>query len=171
VFPVEGKASYGRTHHDYPATDIFANCGLPVRAVIDGTVLEVSRVDRFDPKNPRGADKGGKSVSLLGDDGVRYYGSHLTTVLDGIEAGKRVSAGQQLGTVGRTGNASNTCHLHFGISPVCARTGDWWVRRGTVYPWKFLDAWRTGNSLSPAADITAWQQRNGCPATPPQGER
>jgi murein DD-endopeptidase MepM/ murein hydrolase activator NlpD len=171
VFPVDGKASYGRTHHDYPATDIFANCGLPVRAPIDGAILEVSRVDRFDSRNPRGADKGGKSFSILGDDGVRYYGSHLGTVLDGIEAGKRVTAGQQVGTVGRTGNASNTCHLHFGISPGCARTGDWWIRRGIVYPWRYLDAWRAGNSLSPATETAAWQKTHGCPSTPPPGER
>src|SRR5262245_47061993 len=27
VFPVVGNASYARTHHDYPATDIMAPCG------------------------------------------------------------------------------------------------------------------------------------------------
>src|SRR5262245_49542165 len=36
VFPVGGKASYAHTHHDYPASDIIAACGLPVRAAIDG---------------------------------------------------------------------------------------------------------------------------------------
>src|SRR6185503_8548660 len=43
VYPVAGRTSYGRTHHDYPATDIFAPCGTAVRAVTDGVVLEVSR--------------------------------------------------------------------------------------------------------------------------------
>ena len=107
----------------YPATDIFADCGAPVLAMIDGTVHEVSRVDRFDPDGPRGPNNGGKFVSLLGDDGVRYYGSHLTEVAGGVEPGARVEAGQQIGTVGRTGNANDVCHLHFGISPLCAGQG------------------------------------------------
>src|SRR5262245_4389151 len=33
AFPVVGKVGYGRDHHDYPATDIIAACGLTVRAV------------------------------------------------------------------------------------------------------------------------------------------
>jgi peptidoglycan LD-endopeptidase LytH len=167
VFPVvAGRISYQGTHHDYPATDIFAACNSPVRAVTDGVVLEVSRVDRFDPAHPTGVYNGGLSVSLRGDDGVRYYGSHLTRVLPGIEAGVRVRAGQQVGTVGRTGNASNVCHLHFGISPVCAGTGDWWIRRGVIWPKQYLDAWRSGNGRSAAAEVTRWRQAHGCPPPP-----
>ncbi|HEX8629856.1 MAG TPA: peptidoglycan DD-metalloendopeptidase family protein, partial [Catenuloplanes sp.] len=150
VFPVSGRnVSYHPTHSGYPATDIFANCGQPVVAVTDGTVLEVSRVDRYRKGAPAGPLNGGLSVSLLGADGVRYYGSHLTVVDTGIEAGVRVRAGQRLGTVGRTGNANNVCHLHFGISPACARTGDWNVRRGVVWPASFLDSWREKGSRSP----------------------
>jgi len=169
VFPVQGKVSYGRTHHDYPATDIIAACGLPVRAAIDGTVLEVSRVDRFDKAHPKGEDKGGLSVSILGVDGVRYYGSHLSSIAAGIDAGVRVKAGAQLGLVGKTGNANNTCHLHFGISPPCSKVGDWWTRRGVVYPWKYLDAWRAGTELSPVAEVAQWQKAHGCPTTVPPG--
>jgi murein DD-endopeptidase MepM/ murein hydrolase activator NlpD len=171
VFPVAGQASYTPAHHDYPATDIFAACGSPVRAPADGTVLEVTRVDRFDPARPVGEDKGGLSVSILGDDGVRYYGSHLATVADGIEAGSRLPAGTQLGVVGRTGNASHVCHLHFGLSPVCRRTGDWWVRRGVIGPAKYLDSWRAGGNLSPLDEVTAWQHDHGCPTAPTPGTR
>lgn len=169
LFPVSGKTSYGRTHHDYPATDIIAACGLPVRAVIDGTILEVSRVDTFDRADSRGEDRGGLSFSLLGADGVRYYGSHLSVVADGIEAGVKVDRGRQLGTVGRTGNANNTCHLHFGVSPPCQRTGDWWTRRGVLYPWRYLDAWRAGKRLSPVAEVANWQRVHGCPSKAPAG--
>ena len=50
--------------------------------------------------------------------------------------------GQTLGFVGQSGDASAT-HLHFGISwPT--RDGVWWVRRGEIWPWPFLDAWRSG---------------------------
>ncbi|MBB5871171.1 murein DD-endopeptidase MepM/ murein hydrolase activator NlpD [Allocatelliglobosispora scoriae] len=166
VFPVATGASYGKTHSEYPATDIFAKCGTAVRAVTDGVILEINLVDRFDLKHPTGATKGGLSVSLLGDDGVRYYGSHLLRVQTGIKAGVRVSAGQQLGVVGHTGNASGICHLHFGISAPCAQVDDWWIRRGVIWPAKYLDAWHKGQNLSAISEITAWHAKHGCPKAP-----
>ncbi|HWG99332.1 MAG TPA: M23 family metallopeptidase [Pilimelia sp.] len=167
VFPVTGQpVSYAQTHAGYPATDIFAPCGRPVLAVTDGVVLEVSRVDRFDPRRPDGALKGGLFVSVRGDDGVRYYGSHFTRVAAGVAAGIRVRAGQQLGTVGHTGDASKVCHLHFGISPPCAGAGDWWIRRGAVWPGRFLDAWRAGRSVSPASAVADYRAAHGCPPAP-----
>ncbi len=171
VFPVAGKADYGRSHHDYPATDIFAPCGARVRSPVDGVILEVSRTDRFDIARPLGADKGGLSVSIRGDDGVRYYGAHLATIAPAISTGVRVRPGTELGLVGQTGNASHVCHLHFGLSPVCAGTGDWWVRRGVVFPWRYLDSWRAGGNLSPVDEVAAWQRDHGCPSAPRSGER
>ena len=166
AFPVRGRSSYGRTHALYPATDIFAACGAPVVSPVDGVVLEVNRVDRFDPAHPAGAWKGGRFVSIAGDDGVRHYGAHLTSIRDTVRVGARVAAGQPIGTVGHTGNASNVCHLHYALSPLCARTGDWWLRRGVVYPWPFLDRWRGGHWASPGATVRAWQQEHGCPGGP-----
>jgi murein DD-endopeptidase MepM/ murein hydrolase activator NlpD len=169
VFPVVASgATYAHTHHDYPASDIMAPCGSPNLAVTDGVILEVSRVDTWNPKVDAGATRGGLSVSLLGDDGVRYYGSHYASILPEIVAGVRVHAGQQLGVVGKTGDAS-ACHLHFGISPVCARTGDWWTRRGEIWPWPYLDSWRAGGSKSAVAEITAWVNAHGCLASAPPG--
>jgi peptidoglycan LD-endopeptidase LytH len=167
VFPVDGRTNYEHTHHDYPATDIFAPCGTVVRAVTAGVVLEVSREDRFDPANPQGADKGGLSVSILGDDGVRYYGSHFSAIDQSVQPGVRVAPGTRLGLVGHTGNASGICHLHFGLSPVCGRTGDWWIRRGVLYPWPYLDAWKAGTARSPAPDVEQWRAAHGCPPAPP----
>jgi peptidoglycan LD-endopeptidase LytH len=167
VFPVSASnVDYHPTHSAYPATDIFADCGEPVVAVTDGKVLEVSRVDKYSKTGVQGPYNGGLSVSLLGDDGVRYYGSHLTVVQAGIEAGVRVRAGQRLGTVGKTGNANNVCHLHFGISPPCKRTGDWWIRRGVVWPAMYLDAWRKKTNKSPVDKVNAWHKSNGCPSAP-----
>ena len=165
VFPVAAKATYARTHHDYPASDMIANCGSPVLAVTDGVMLEVNREDAYNVKADDGALRGGLYVSLLGDDGVRYYGSHLRMVLPGIDANVRVRAGQVLGQVGDTGDAG-VCHLHFGISPPCARTADWWVRRGVIWPWSYLDAWRAGTAKSPVPEITEWAKKNGCPGAP-----
>lgn len=161
VFPVEGATSYAHTHHDYPASDIMASCGRPVHAVTDGVVLEVNRVDRWDPRTNLGPDRGGLSVSILGDDGVRYYGSHFSSIADDLDAGSRVAAGEVIGRVGRTGDAG-ACHLHFGISPPCARTGDWAVRRGAIWPWPYLDSWRAGGNRSPVIEVATWLANHGC---------
>ncbi len=163
VFPVAGKASYASTHHDYPASDIIANCGLGFVAPTDGVVLEVTRVDSYNPKVNDGATRGGRSISLLGDDAIRYYGAHLDIIDEGINPGVRVAAGQRLATVGKTGNTT-VCHLHFGISPPCARVADWWTRRGVIWPAPYLDAWRRQENRSPVTEIAAWQKANGCPA-------
>ncbi|WP_372433303.1 M23 family metallopeptidase [Micromonospora phaseoli] len=159
--------AYHPTHSAYPGTDIFADCGEPVVSVTDGTIGEVSRRDRYDKRGPQGPYNGGLSVSVLGDDGVRYYGSHLTEITPGIDPGIRVRAGQQLGTLGRTGNANNVCHLHFGISPPCLGEDGWWIRRGVVWPAPYLDSWRKGGNREPAAEVAAWHRKHGCPAKPP----
>lgn len=167
TFPVQGKATYSRAHHDYPATDIFASCGSRVVSPVSGSVLEVGRVDRWDPGTDHGAARGGKFVSLRGRDGVRYYGSHLSRVRPAIHPGAKVRAGERLGRVGRSGSARGTaCHLHFGLSPVCDGTGQWWIRRGVVNPYRFLERWRSGGQLSPAGAVTRWKQTHGCPAHP-----
>ena len=75
IFPIQGcKATYVRAHHNYPATDIMAKVGCAFVAPTAGTVGEVNRVDRFTWKTNKGADRGGLFVSVIGDDGVRYYG-------------------------------------------------------------------------------------------------
>jgi murein DD-endopeptidase MepM/ murein hydrolase activator NlpD len=157
VFPLECKqrVHYGHVHHDYAATDMFAPVGCPFVAPVDGVVDEVSTTDRWSPRTNRGADRGGRSVSVVGVDGVRYYGSHLSAVASGIRPGVRVHEGQLLGNVGRSGDArGGASHLHFGISwPT--KHGEWWVRRGEVYPWPYLDAWRAGRNKSPARAVAA----------------
>jgi murein DD-endopeptidase MepM/ murein hydrolase activator NlpD len=163
VFPVRGsRVSFHKSnaHAGYPATDIFAACGKPVVATTSGVVLEVSRVDRYRKGRPAGPYNGGKFVSIRGDDGVRYYGSHLSKVQGGMKRGVRVKAGQVLGKVGRTGNASGVCHLHYGISPPCKGVGDWKVRQGVVWPAKYLTSWRKGGQRSPAAAVKAWQKKH-----------
>jgi peptidoglycan LD-endopeptidase LytH len=162
VFPVVGNNSYARTHHDYPASDLITNCGNTVRAVTDGTILVVNRVDRWKASVNAGDTRGGLSISLLGDDGVRYYGSHLSKIDAKVQVGARVTAGQTIGKIGDTGDAS-ACHLHFGISPPCAKVGDWWTQRGAIYPWPYLDAWKAGKNKSPVDAVKKWQASNGCP--------
>jgi murein DD-endopeptidase MepM/ murein hydrolase activator NlpD len=161
-FPVAGcQASYGDSHHDYPAADLFTRRGCAFVAPVDGRVDEVARTDRWSQGIDRGADRGGRSVSLVGVDGVRYYGSHLEAIAPGIAPGTRVRAGQPLGRIGNSGSARVTpVHLHFGISwPT--RPGIWWVRRGMVPPARYLDSWRAGGELSPAGAVRAARAEAG----------
>jgi murein DD-endopeptidase MepM/ murein hydrolase activator NlpD len=163
VFPVRGETSYGSAHHDYPATDIFADCGARVVAPIAGEVLEVSRTDRWDLSTNQPADRGGKSFSIAGIDGVRYYGSHLRSLAGWVQPGATVRAGQPLGRVGHSGNAAHTsCHLHFGISPICRGHDDWWIRRGVIRPYRFLRAWAAARSLGPERAVARWSRHHGC---------
>jgi len=57
---------------------------------------------------------GGNTIWLRGDDNYYYYFAHLAKYRDGIEEGRRVMAGEVIGYVGSTGNAT-TPHLHFEI--------------------------------------------------------
>ncbi len=165
AFPVSAKnASWHNTHSGYPATDIFAACGSKFVATTGGVVLEISLKDKYKKGMKDGPYNGGLFVSILGDDGVRYYGSHLQSVTSGIKKGVRVKAGQLLGKVGHTGNASGVCHLHYGISPPCAKVGDWKVRRGVVWPYTFLASWRKGGQKSPGSAMRYWRNNHHCKA-------
>ncbi len=162
LFPIAGcEANYARAHHDYAATDILTKAGCKFVAPIDGVVDEVNRVDLWKSPPNLGIDRGGLYVSIIGVDGVRYYGSHLRTIPASIQPGVVVKAGRLLGTVGSTGSARGTApHLHFGISwPTPPDI--WWVRRGEVLPWKYLDAWRKGKDLSPVKEVAARKAKRG----------
>jgi murein DD-endopeptidase MepM/ murein hydrolase activator NlpD len=118
-------------------------------AVTNAEVDFVSYEDRWDSEHDDLAQRGGLCVAIVGEDGVRYYGSHLSAIAPGISPGVRVTAGQILGYVGHTGNARTTqSHLHFGIShPTYPE--DWRARRGEVDPFPFLVAWRAGHNVTP----------------------
>ncbi len=164
IFPVQGcKVTYAHSHHNYPATDILAPKGCKFVAPISGVVDEVNRVDRFTWKTNLGADRGGLYISIIGDDGVRYYGSHLSKVADLMEPGVRVNAGDVIGFVGATGDSKGLApHVHFGISwPTPSQKNVWWVRRGELYPWKYLDAWKAGKDISPAKSVFALEKKIG----------
>jgi hypothetical protein len=137
------------------------SCHGHIVAVTSGVVDEVTAVDKFSWKTDLGSLRGGLSVSIVGDDGVRYYGSHLSKIAPGIKPGVRVSVGQLLGLLGNSGDAKGTApHVHFGISwPTPAKI--WWVRRGELYPWRYLDAWKVGKDLSPAKSVVALETKLG----------
>lgn len=162
TFPIAGcTVKYGKYHHDYPATDIDAKKGCAFVAPIAGVVDEVNTVDKWSGKTNKGADRGGLSISIIGDDGNRYYGSHLSKIEANIVSGYKVATGEKLGEIGSSGSAKGTKpHLHFGISYPTDK-GVWWIRRGVglekgkTSPWKYLQAWQVGKDLKPKVVIPA----------------
>jgi hypothetical protein len=95
------------------------------------------------------SSRGGRSVAIVGDDGIRYCGSHLLDVAGGITQGARVGVGALLGHVDSSGNARGIdAHLHFGISHPTT-PDDWKVRRGEVSPYDVLNAWKAGRDVRP----------------------
>jgi len=158
AFPIAAgvPASYGRTHAAYTATDIFAACGSPVVSPVDGVVQQIRREDRYARPPDSPALRGGRSVAILGDDGIRYYGAHFESIEASLAVGARVAAGDPIARVGRSGDTS-VCHVHFGLSFPCPGV-EWEVRRGVVWPWPYLDAWRAGREASPVAELAALER-------------
>ncbi len=103
IWSVFGDSRDGgrRVHH---GVDIFAPRGTPVLAVGPSEVARVSE-----------RDLGGNVVTLVDEErGLYLYYAHLDRQL--TEAGRRVNAGDVIGTMGNTGNARTTPpHLHIGI--------------------------------------------------------
>lgn len=176
IFPVKDcKVTYSRYHHDYPATDIFAKEGCLFIAPIGGVIDQISRRDTWSGSINSGQTRGGRFVSLVGDDGIRYYGSHLRSVEKMIREGERVEAGEILGEIGSSGSARGTSpHLHFGISwPTDDFEGEypWWIRRGLINPYSFLKSWQSGKDLSPIKRVRLLREKTGGVITKPKGEK
>ena len=116
-FGVEREA--GRRSHR--GVNIFADRGTPVLAAADGVVTRATTTEV------------GGNVVWMNVDGrarMRLYYAHLDS--HSVEPGQRVKIGDQLGTVGNTGNARTTPpHLHFGV-----------YARGAVDPLPFLERMR-----------------------------
>ena len=149
VFPFSKVAvTYPRDHIDYPATDVLG-CYAHVLAPTSGVVFDVEAKDKWDEKLDLPGTRGGLTVTIHGDDRVRYFFAHLGRVK--VKRGDRVEPGQWIGVVGSSGNARITrCHTHFGISRICPQS-EYKVLQGEIWPWRFLDAWRNGINKSPTS--------------------
>ena len=149
VFPFSKVAvTYPRDHIDYPATDVLG-CYAHVLAPTSGVVFDVEAKDKWDEKLDLPGTRGGLTITIHGDDRVRYFFAHLGRVK--VKRGDRVEPGQWVGVMGSSGNARITrCHTHFGISRICPQS-EYKVLQGEIWPWRFLDAWRNGINKSPTS--------------------
>ena len=158
TFPVSGpEVFYPRDHLDYPAADL-SGCRQLVRAPISGVVVDVRDTDNWDPAVDSPGTRGGLTITLHGDDFVRYYFSHLGRLM--VKKGQRVESGQKIATVGQSGNAKTTlCHLHFGMSRICPMS-EQNVRRGEIWPQPYLDDWKRGINTSPNSEVQRLTRTN-----------
>lgn len=113
--PVAGPVSFidtwgaprsgGRGHQ---GVDMMAARGTPVAAIFDGTIS----------KTGSGSALGGITIWMRSNAGDSFYYAHLDSIAAGIASGTPVAAGQVIGAVGSTGNASPSYpHLHFEYHP------------------------------------------------------
>lgn len=104
------------TDRRHAGVDILAPRGTPVRAAAAGTVWRAGE-----------SRNGGISVTVIGDDGVRYFYTHLDALAPGLEQRQRVGVDTVIGYVGNTGNAAATApHLHFEVAlPVAGDDYAW----------------------------------------------
>lgn len=87
------------THHN--GVDIANKIGTPVYAVTDGVVLESGPASGY-----------GQWIRVKQDDGTTGIFGHVDQSF--VRKGQRVTAGQQIGTVGNRGNSTGP-HLHYEV--------------------------------------------------------
>jgi len=112
----DGDPAGLRGYHDYGFDMAGFEGGEEILSATDGTVL------RFWP-----SDENRCSVAVQDAEGCEWGYVHLASFASEIAIGARVSRGQKLGTLGKTGPSGNFSHLHFS-----RRTAE---RNLNVYPW------------------------------------
>jgi len=120
----QSRAAGAREHH---AIDIMAARGTPVLAAADGTVEKIFE-----------SVPGGHTIYVRTADGatIDYY-AHLDAYVPGLHEGQQVRQGEQIATVGSTGNASpDGPHLHFEIKTMAP--GERWWEGTNVNPYPLL---------------------------------
>ncbi|MGH3009325.1 MAG: M23 family metallopeptidase [Gaiellaceae bacterium] len=141
VFPVDTGASYidtyGANRNDiydgwHHGDDLFDPLGTPVVAVATGKLSLVGW-----------NSLGGWRIWLTDAKGNSFYYAHLSGYARWILHDRHVRAGQVIGFLGRTGDASTTTpHLHFEVHPhQLLKLG----YDGAVDPTTYLKAWRVEN--------------------------
>jgi murein DD-endopeptidase MepM/ murein hydrolase activator NlpD len=142
VFPVHGAYSFGgadarfgaqRDGHIHQGQDVIAASGTPLVSPVAGVVY-------WRAVQASGA---GHYLVIRGTDGVDYVLMHLLAGSELVDKGDAVTAGQQIGQVGATGDADGP-HLHFEIWP-----HGWYAKDSEpIDPLPTLKAWAAGASAA-----------------------
>jgi murein DD-endopeptidase MepM/ murein hydrolase activator NlpD len=113
VFPVGGGAGtvhVSHAHHDYPAADIAAPMGAPLYALTSGLVVNAwNGVDA----------RCGIGFTMRAADGREWTYCHMSVRDTAVVTGAQLAAGQPVGLVGATGDATGP-HLHLQLQPAAS---------------------------------------------------
>lgn len=137
VFPIQGKHDYGsatsrfgnargRPHRGH---DVFADCGTPLVAAVGGKVRYAGY-----------QSSAGNYIVIAGSDPDRDYVYMHLSQRALFRTGQKVETGEQIGTVGETGNASG-CHLHFEL-------------------WSAPGWYEGGSAFDPLPQLRAWDRES-----------
>jgi murein DD-endopeptidase MepM/ murein hydrolase activator NlpD len=135
VFPVGGGPSVisvSHWHHDYPAADIVAPEGSPLYALSDGTVQYAWTWDQ----------RCGTGFTIKTTDGQTWTYCHLSYLDPAVTQGAELKAGDPVGLVGQTGDATGP-HLHLQLQPASSYPQDesWFQSlAGTAFQWSDAEA-------------------------------
>ncbi|OZD66489.1 hypothetical protein CH272_06960 [Rhodococcus sp. 05-340-1] len=127
VQPVAGvlTSNFGsRWGTQHSGLDIAAPIGTPIHAAADGTVSDAGPASGF-----------GLWVKVRHDDGTETVYGHVNDF--SVQPGQRVSAGEQIATVGNRGQSTGP-HLHFEVhdpSGVKVDPAQWLATRGVAVTW------------------------------------
>jgi murein DD-endopeptidase MepM/ murein hydrolase activator NlpD len=92
---------------DHLGNDIWAAEGTPVVATVSGTLVLTGW-----------SSYSGNKVTIADGCGWYHFYAHLKSIAPGMVNGRHVTAGDVIGSVGKTGTASNgVVHLHYSIYP------------------------------------------------------
>lgn len=142
--PIEGASTW------HKAIDIAAPLGTAVRAAMPGKIVEVTK----------GYNGGyGNTVSVDHGNGIITKYHHMQDgSIDGVSVGQEVTAGQQIGAIGSTGNSSGP-HLDFQV----VKDGDF------VDPRKYIPGYGTGNDYFYSGSASAGAIASGRAAAESSG--
>jgi murein DD-endopeptidase MepM/ murein hydrolase activator NlpD len=131
VFPVRGNHTYGDglgAGRGHDGQDLMAKCGKSIVSAYPG------RVQTTDYHGSAGNYVVIDGAGQLKDTAYMHLESRR-----GVREGQRVEAGEEIGTVGDTGNAS-ACHLHFEI-------------------WSNPGYYEGGHPIDPEPYLRAWDRK------------
>ncbi len=114
VWPIEGQIFARGFSSTHEALDIQAGTGIAVKSINSGTVFCASMASTSATAGCSncGHTGAGYHVAINHPNGIKAMYAHLSNV--NVYVGQTVSAGQQIGNVGSTGNSTGP-HLHLAM--------------------------------------------------------
>jgi murein DD-endopeptidase MepM/ murein hydrolase activator NlpD len=134
-----GVVFASHTHHDYPAVDIAAPMGSPLYALANSVVVRSWSVP--DPAC-------GIGLTLRAFDGQVWTYCHLSVLDPNIVPGVQLTAGEAVGLVGATGDATGP-HLHLQLHPATSwpQQQAWFQAfAGQAFTWTDADPLAAGST-------------------------